>query len=290
LWFHEGFTEYMESIILLRAGVLDPGTYLDDLAEEWPRYAYRPGRNVTPLSELSFEAWTKLYKPSDNHTNRTVSYYEKGKWVALVLELMLRQATRGKRGVEDLFIALWREFQTTGRGLGEDDIEAAVTALAGQSLDDYFESYIRGTEELPVLELLTQAGISVVSEAPWENDRGDDVKRERQRAYTGIVWGNAGERAIVRSVVPQGPAWAAGISYGDEVIAVAGQRVNAATAARRFSDFQPGDKVEVHFFRKDSLRSAHVVLGENPERRVRLAPAPKPSRTARAVRRAWLGI
>jgi predicted metalloprotease with PDZ domain len=290
LWFHEGFTEYMESIILLRAGVLDPGTYLDDLAEEWPRYAYRPGRNVTPLSELSFEAWTKLYKPSDNHTNRTVSYYEKGKWVALVLELMLRQATRGKRGVEDLFIALWREFQTTGRGLGEDDIEAAVTALAGQSLDDYFESYIRGTEELPVLELLTQAGISVVSEAPWENDRGDDVKRERQRAYAGIAWGNAGERAIVRSVVPEGPAWAAGLTYGDDVIAVAGQRVNAATAARRFSDFQPGNKVEVHFFRKDNLRSAHVVLGENPERRVRLSPAPRPSRTARAVRRAWLGI
>ena len=98
LWFHEGFTEYMESIILLRAG-WSRKRYLEELAEEWGKYASRPGRNVTPLSELSFEAWIKLYKPADNHTNRTVSYYEKGKWAGLVLELLLREATGGRRGV-----------------------------------------------------------------------------------------------------------------------------------------------------------------------------------------------
>ncbi|HEY5283781.1 MAG TPA: hypothetical protein VIM14_13400, partial [Polyangia bacterium] len=57
LWFHEGFTEHMQSLILLRAGLLSVERYLKDLAEDWTRYLARPGRNVTPLSELSFEAW-----------------------------------------------------------------------------------------------------------------------------------------------------------------------------------------------------------------------------------------
>jgi predicted metalloprotease with PDZ domain len=289
LWFHEGFTEYMESIILLRAGVLDAQSYLDDLAEEWPKYFGRPGRNVTPLTELSFEAWTKLYKPSDNHINRTVSYYEKGKWAGLVLELTMRAATRGKHGVEDLFVSLWRDFGQVGRGIGEEDIEAAVAALVGHPLDDYFEQYIRGTEELPVLEWLPRAGIAAAELAPWEGDRADKVKRDRSRAYAGIVF-SGGDRAVIRSVVPEGPAYAAGLSYGDELVAVGGQRVTGATAPRRLADHPPGSELELHFFRKDSLQSTRLVLGENPERRYEFTPANRPMRGARAVRRGWLGL
>ena len=91
-------------------------------------------------------------------------------------------------------------------------------------------------------------------------------------------------------MVPDGPAWTAGITYGDEVIAVAGQRVNAATVARRFADHAPGKTVEVHLFRKDGLRVVRVVLGENPERRLQLAPAARPLRSGRAIRRGWLGV
>ena len=167
LWFHEGFTEYMESIVLLRAGLLDAETYIDDLGDDWPKYFARPGRNVTPLSELSFEAWIKLYKPADNHANRTVSYYEKGKWAALVLEILLREATHGRRGVEHLFKRLWTQFGRKGVGLSEADLEAAVAEIAGKPLTSYFSRYIRGTEELPVPTLLRRAGLQVEREAPW---------------------------------------------------------------------------------------------------------------------------
>jgi predicted metalloprotease with PDZ domain len=291
LWFHEGFTEYMESIVLLRAGVIDPQTYLDDLAEEWPKYASRPGRNVTSLAELSFEAWTKLYKPADNHINRTVSYYEKGKWAALVLELTMRTATKGKRGVEDLFVSLWQDFGQVGRGITEEDIEAAVAALVGQPLDEYFALYIRGTEELPVLEWLPRAGIAAEESAPWEGgDASDKVKRERTRAWAGIVFSGGGDRAVIRSVVPASPAYVAGLSYGDELVAVAGQRVSGATASRRLADHPPGTELELHYFRKDQLQSTRLVLGDNPERRYEFTPATRPERGARVVRRGWLGL
>ena len=87
LWMHEGFTDYMANVIMLRAGVTRERDFLRMIADDWPKYATRPGRNETSLDELSFEAWIKQYKPAENHINRAVSYYEKGLWTAMALDI-----------------------------------------------------------------------------------------------------------------------------------------------------------------------------------------------------------
>jgi predicted metalloprotease with PDZ domain len=299
LWFHEGFTEYMESLVLLRAGLLDAETYIDDLAEDWPKYLARPGRNVTPLTELSLEAWIKLYKPADNHPNRTVSYYEKGKWAALVLEIFMREATQGRRGLEQLFRRLWNQFGRRRIGIGEADIETAVADTIGKPLRPYFARYIRGTEELPVPALLRRAGLRVQTRAPWQQEAGGDRTRARRlKPFAGISWvgggpggaGPAADRALVRSVVPDSPAWLAGMTYGDEVLAVDGQRVNAQTAPRRLADRPPGSQVVLHLFRRDGLQAVTLTLGASPERKLRLSFEERPGELARAVRHGWLGV
>ena len=159
LWFHEGFTEHMQALILLRAGLLSVERYLKDLAEDWTRYAARPGRNVTPLSELSYEAWIKQYKPADNHTNRMVSYYDKGRWAGLALDLILRSATAGRRGLPDLFRRLWSRHAARGRAIDAAIIRAEAEAIADRSLASYFRRFIDGSAELPVPELLRGAGV-----------------------------------------------------------------------------------------------------------------------------------
>ena len=42
LWFHEGFTQYMECPILMRAGLLSPEGYLKSLAASWSSYKKLP--------------------------------------------------------------------------------------------------------------------------------------------------------------------------------------------------------------------------------------------------------
>jgi predicted metalloprotease with PDZ domain len=290
LWFHEGFTEYMESVILLRAGLVAAKPYLETLADEWGKYLARPGRNTTPLSELSFEAWIKLYKPADNHTNRTVSYYEKGKWAGLVLELLLREATGGRRGVPDLFKRLWRDFGKTGEGLTGADVRAAAEAVAGRGLRSYFERYIDGTDELPVPALLRRSGIEVTRHPVWA-DEDDPTKARRQRGWAGLSFAsNAGnERPLVRNVTPESPAWRAGLTYGDELVAVDDARVTAATVGKRLADRQPGETARISFFRQDLLRVADVMLSLNPEHKWDFALQIAAPLKARAVRRGWLG-
>jgi predicted metalloprotease with PDZ domain len=289
LWFHEGFTEYMQGLILLRAGLLTAERYLKDLAEAWARYIARPGRNVTPLSELSYEAWIKQYRPAENHPNRMVSYYEKGRWAALILDLEMRAATDGRRGLPELFARLWRAHAAKGRAIDAATIQRAADALTGRPFAAYFRRFIDGTAELPVPDRLRAAGIRVETGPP--SDAHDPVKTRRLLPWTGLVFATQGngDRAIVKNVVPDSPAWRAGLTYGDEIVAVAGTRVTNATVAKRFADHAPATTVEVSYFRRDRLRIAAVRLARNPERRWSFAIDAEAPPRRRALRQRWLG-
>ena len=289
LWFHEGFTEYMQGLILLRAGLLSVERYLKDLAEDWTRYRARPGRNVTPLSELSYEAWIKQYKPAENHLNRVVSYYDKGRWAGLVLDLVMRKASAGQRGLADLFSRLWLGHGARDRAIDATIIQREAETLAGRSLSGYFRRFIDGLVELPVPALLRDAGIKVDANAP--DDSKDPVKARRLLPWCGLAFASnaEGERAIVKNVVPASPAWRAGITFGDEVIAVDGLRVNGATIGKRLADHVPGQSAAVCFFRKDRLRSATVRMVRNPERKWTFAVDPLARPEARLLHRQWLG-
>jgi predicted metalloprotease with PDZ domain len=303
LWFHEGFTDYLANVIILRAGVIDDQAFWRWICADWPRYANRPGRLETPLSELSFEAWIKQYKPSENHFNRAVSYYEKGLWVGMALDLELRIATRGRRGLPELFGHLWNEAGRQDAPLTEADIRTAAEAIGGRSFDAFFERYVHGRADVPLPRLWRRAGLEVHLRRTWDKDRqigGDPRLRARARSWIGVALNSqptpaatsagAGERALVKNVLPESPAALAGLTFGDEIVAVDGDRVTAATLARRVGDHPPGSRITVTYFRRDQLRTTEVVVGTSPERTLELIPAKAPTATAAAITRGWLGI
>jgi predicted metalloprotease with PDZ domain len=293
LWLYEGFTDYLAHVIILRAGITQPRDFYRMLAEDWPKYANRPGRNETPLSELSFETWVKQYKPSENFTNRAVSYYEKGFWTGMALDLELRLGTGGRRGLPELIRRLWERFGKRDRPIVDGDVRDAAAALAGRRMDRFFDRYIEATDELPLPALWRRAGLAVTARAEWDEsgrpqtDR-DPVRSRRTRAWTGIAL--QPDRLAIRNVVPDSPAWRAGLTFNDELVAVGGARVSAATFARRVGDHRPGARVKVAYFRRDQLEEATLTLAESPERKLTIAADPDAGAPARAVRTGWLGI
>jgi predicted metalloprotease with PDZ domain len=296
LWFHEGFTDYIANVIVLRAGVTREKDFWKWIADDWPKYASRPGRNETPLSELSFEAWIKLYKPAENHVNRAVSYYEKGLWVGMALDLTLRLRTGGKRGLPELFRLLWEDLDGGAHYVTAAGVRAAARKLAGaragsgaaRELDAFFDRYIDGTDELPLPALWRRAGLAVGEQAEWQGDDVDAVRAARARAWTGLALHEG--RTIVRNVVPDSPAWRAGLTFNDELVAVDGARVTPTTFTKRIGDRRPGDKATITYFRREELATAELTLVESPERKLVLKPDAKARGLAKAVREGWLGI
>ena len=98
------------------------------------------------------------------------------------------------------------------------------------------------------------------------------------------------DRTVVRNVVPDSPAWKAGLTFADEIVAVDGARVTNATFGKRVGDRRVGDRARITYFRRDELREAVVTLAESPERKVSVGPDPDAGKNARAVREGWLGV
>jgi predicted metalloprotease with PDZ domain len=297
LWFHEGFTDYLANVIILRAGVITEADFWRWIAEDWPKYALRPGRSETPLAELSFEAWIKQYKPAENHFNRAVSYYEKGLWVGMALDLELRLANGGRRGLPELFRWIWERVGRREADVTETDVRAAARAIAGRSMDTFFDAFIHGTDELPLPALLRRAGLTVARAAPWTSKSGesDPVRLSRARAWSGatiqVLAHAAGtERAVIKNVLPDSPAAIAGLTYGDEIVAVEGDRVTAATFPRRLADHRPGARITVSYFRRDQLKQTAMIVATSPDRIVLIEPAARAPDRARAIRRGLLGL
>jgi predicted metalloprotease with PDZ domain len=292
LWLFEGFTDYLAHVIMLRAGVTRARDFHRMIADDWPKYATRPGRNETPLDELSFEAWIKQYKPSENFVNRAVSYYEKGLWTGMALDIELRLATGGRRGLPEMFRWIWDRFGRPGKPIDEGTVRDAAAATAGRRLDRFFERYVRGTDELPLPALWRRAGLKVAPRAAWDErhkasaDR-DGVRARRARAWTGIAL--YPERMLVRNVIPGSPAWRAGITFNDEIVAIDGARVTPATFANRVGDRDPGARVRVAYFRRDGLNETTLTLAESPERAWTVDADKRAGARAAAVRAGWLG-
>jgi predicted metalloprotease with PDZ domain len=293
LWLFEGCTDYLAHVIMLRARVTTAKQFLKMIADDWPKYAARPGRNESSLEDLSFEAWVKQYKPSENFINRAASYYEKGFWTAMALDIELRLASGGVRGLTELFRLLWDRFGRAERPITDADVRAAAAELAGKRLDGFFDRHVRGTEELRLPEWLERAGLNVDARPDWDetsrpaSDR-DPVRARRARAWTGLTLQS--DRTTVRNVVPGSPAWKAGLTFNDEIVAVAGARVTGATFAKRVADHQPGQRVAIAFFRRDELTTVELTLAETPERRFTVILDEDAGPRAKALRAGWIGV
>ena len=216
--------------------------------------------------------------------------------MGMALDLTLRLHTGGARGLPELFRVLWEELDHGARHVTEADVRnAAITVVgprggtrAAHELDAFFDRYVNGTDELPLPALLRRAGLTVREQADWEGEEVDTLRGARARAWTGISLNP--DRTTIRNVVPGSPAWRAGLTFGDELVALAGARVTAATFGKRVGDLRPGDEASVSYFRRDELHRRRLVLAEKPERKLSVAPDPKAQGTARAVREGWLGV
>jgi len=152
---------------------------------------------------------------------------------------------------------------------------------------------VRGTVELPLPALLARAGLDLAARPDWDESarppaERDPVKSGRARAWIGLTL--QPERTIVCNVVPGSPAWRAGLTFNDEIVAVEDARVTPATFAKRLADRPPGARVRIAYFRRDELREARLTLVESPERRLAVTVDPHAGARANAVRAGWLGL
>ena len=272
LWFFEGFTSYYDDLLLLRAGLIDAPRYLRLVAKTLDTVATTPGREVQSVARASFDAWTKYYRSDENTPNATVSYYAKGSLVALALDLTLRK--EGQATLDDVMRRLWQK--SRGGPIGEGDIVDALKRIGGRSYAKDVAAWVHGTDELPLPSLLEAAGVALATE------------KTGYAAALGLRLAESASAVQVKQVLTGSVAMRAGVSAGDELLAVDGWRIRRLDEAQQW--LEPARDFELLLVRDQRLMRVTLQPGSmTPPSHVNLSLASKPATGAAALRRAWIG-
>jgi predicted metalloprotease with PDZ domain len=275
-WWTEGVTAYYDELVLARADLITEDEYFEALTRQVQALQNAPGRRITSASHSSWTSWHTGY--GGGNPNQTISFYNKGFLLGLLLDLAIRDATEGESGLDDVFRLLWNEYYLEDRGVPEDGIERAVEAVAGRAFDDFFARYVHGTEELPYAAMLAVVGLET-----------RQVEIERKPAATmGLVLRQSGEEITVANALPEGPGLAAGIMRGDRVLAVDGHELEGPDLDSTLSQHSPGDRVAVRILREGKTIEVEVVLSGGGNLRWEVHPVEEPTERQLSLREGWL--
>ena len=278
LWFAEGATSYYDDLLVVRAGLRSPESYLASLAETIYQVRARPGSRVESVSESSFDAWIKFNQPTPNDMNATVSFYESGSLLSFLLDLEIRHRTQNRISLDTVLREMYKAFPASGPGFTTADLIATLDRLSNTRFDTFFEQYVSGTETYPFESLLQIVGLEM---------RTADAE---PRAYAGFAVKDQDGKPVVRYVLSDGPAYPAGINAGDEILSMNGTPATAADFTKRIEQsYKPGDVLRVDLMRRGRPHHIEFPLGTKPNPRCELVRIPSPTAAQQAAYASWLG-
>ncbi len=263
LWIFEGFTSYYDDLMLKRVGLITEADYLKLLGRRLTQLLRAPGATLQPVTDASFDAWIKYYRADENAPNSQFSYYLRGSFIALALDLMQRASGDDAPTLDDIMHALWREFGLTGRGLPEDPSEW-FSGQAQRDLTTFFDRFVNGTENPDWAALLKPFGIEYRTRpSASAADRGgrSEVTTGSNARTLGLLFAETGgSLPTLKHVISGSAAWQAGLSAGDAVVAIDGLRASSASLGKHLPRFATGDTLRVTYFRHDELRETRVTV------------------------------
>jgi predicted metalloprotease with PDZ domain len=295
LWAFEGVTSYYDDLGVLHSGCMKPADWLELMGRTITRVRKGPGRGLQSLADSSYDAWTKFYRQDEDAPNAIVSYYAKGALAALALDLTLRKETDGRTTLDHVWQALWERHGKPLVGVPEDGIEKLAEELSGLELGSFFDAAIRGTGDLPLVELLAHFGVELAFRpADGPDDKGGKasstpVAKLRGRGELGARVVSGGGGAKLANVYSGGAAHKAGLSAGDVVIAADGIKVSGSDLVKRLGKRPPGSRVALHAFRRDELMRFTLTLQAPREYVAVLSLVEDLDEATAARRQAWLG-
>lgn len=255
LWAFEGITSYYDDLALARTGLISPESYLELLGKVITRVYRGAGREKQTVTESSFDAWTRFYQQDENAPNAIVSYYAKGALVALALDFLLRDVSNEEKTLDDLMRMLWQRYGQTGEGVPEQGVQAVAEELVGQDLSAFFNQALYSTDDVDLQQVLAERGVELCwRSASNHADLGGKAGRDGHGAPDfGVRFSQDPLGARIAVAYEQGAAMEAGLSAGDVVIAIDGLQATSANVDTLLAQYLPGEKVEVHAFRRDEL-------------------------------------
>ena len=271
LWFAEGVTNTYGSYALVRTGLWNRQDFYTDLSRQISDLEVRPAEQWQSAEQSSLDAWLEKYALY-NQPARSVSYYQKGQVLGVLLDILIRDRTDNQKSLDDVMRTMNADFAKEGRFYRDSlDIRLSAEKVTGGSLEDFFNKYIGGAEPLPYASVLSLSGLELHGYESARPVLGFFV----ERTPNGPV--------IVRGVDADGDAAKAGLRVGDEIL-----RWNNGEAPRRperwLGSQKLGDQLRLHVKRDDKELDVVVHIAEVREKLYQVAESGHSTDRAKRIR------
>jgi predicted metalloprotease with PDZ domain len=232
LWFSEGCTSAAADFIDLRAGLLGERHFEQDLAGAISELQHRPARLTQSAEEASLDAWLEgdaYYRRPE----RSISYYNKGELLGIMLDLAVRDASHGQASLREVFEWMNQNYAKKGRFFPDSDgVRQAAEAVGHADLGWFFAKYVAGTEEIPWNDFFRSVGLRLMEGKTTVSDAGFAASRN----FDGPM--------IVSAVNPGSASEGAGLQTGDTVLEINGT-MPGRESSLDLDRLKPGETVSV---------------------------------------------
>ena len=215
-YIYEGITTYMGDLFLLKSGVFDLETYLVQFSSQVQKHLDNQGRFNYSVAESSHDTWLDGYVPGV--PGRKVSIYTEGCLLAFCADILIRQATKNKHGLDEVMKRLYFDFALKGIGITEKDYQNLLENISGISFQSYFDDYVNGTHnyESILIDCLEYVGLSLQQ----------NQLASYSQSRLGLRFTKSNNGILVSEIYPGSPADMAGICLNDQVIALNEIQIN----------------------------------------------------------------
>ena len=276
LWFSEGVTSSAEGPIQLRAGLIDEKQYLVEIGDEISELERRPAHLRQSAEESSLDAWLEgdaYYRRPE----RSISYYNKGELLGVLLDLAVRDATHDRASLRE--VLQWMNLNYAKKDRYFDDsngVREAAEAVSHADLGDFFTKYVAGTEEIPWNDFLRLVGLQVEALQNTVPDLGFIASRN----FDGPM--------SVTAVTHNGEAERAGLLVGDTILEIQGKPAGQESR-QELSHLNPGDPFTIKVrSRHGGERDLKWKIGSRQETLYQVKDLASVTPEQRARRAAWL--
>jgi len=276
LWFSEGVTSTAEGIIQLRAGLLDEKQYLDRLGEEITELERRPAHLTQSAEESSLDAWLEgdaYYRRPE----RSISYYNKGELLGVMLDLAVREASHGQASLREVLQWMNTNYAKKGRFFADSaGVREAAEAVSHADLGWFFTSYVAGSGEVPWDDFFRSVGLRVEQLSNTVADPGFMASR------------NFDAPMSVGAVTPGGEAERAGLQVGDTILEIQGKPAGQESR-QQLSRLNPGDVLTLRVRGRRAVeRELKWKVGGRQEIAYEVTDLDQVTAAQRSRRTAWL--
>lgn len=278
LWVSEGFTVYYEYLILNRAGIFTRDDCFKYFTENITGYENRPGNLLESATSSSFDAWIHFFERDGDNRNNTISYYDKGCALGLLLDLKIRNATKNQKSLDDVMRGLYyKYYKELKRGFTDEEFRSMCENTAGTSLAEIFE-YAGTVNEIDYPKYLSFAGLTIDTTAHVVADN----------VFFGASVRSDANGCSLYNVERNSPAWNAGLGNELQVLTIDGQKAESELFKTTLKTKKAGDSIQLTVNIDDKSLNVQVVLSQKVEKTYKINQQPSITNLQKTVMDSWL--